>query len=109
MARHWGLALSLSLISGWPAIAAAHPVTVDGSAADWFGVAGNGFNVGRVARRPGDLGEFFWVDEAADTRTDLSGGGPETGTDILSVRATATPTALCMLIQSGASMLPGAV
>jgi hypothetical protein len=48
--------------------AAAHPIVVDGSAADWRGVTGIIPDLGRIARDSVGGGEFVWRDAVGDQR-----------------------------------------
>jgi len=88
--RHTGKALiaalallPLSLLS--PRSAAAHSVTVDGSASDWWGVLPPVANLGRISRNSARQGEFVWFDASNDTRTPLSSAG----LDLTAIRVTA--------------------
>ncbi len=48
--------------------AAAHTITVDGSASDWLGVTGPIADLGRIARDSVDGGEYVWRDAIGDAR-----------------------------------------
>src|SRR6266498_5059910 len=51
--------------------ASAHPVTVDGSAADWFPDQPPYANFGEIFRNGSGEGEYVWRDLADDYRMDL--------------------------------------
>ncbi len=75
--------------------ALAHPVTVDGSAAEWFTREATSDNLGIIARNATNQGEYVWRDAAADTRTDLA--ATETIADLTRVRVTGNATGLSFL------------
>lgn len=51
-----------------PAPGAAHTISLDGSATEWFAVTAPAAGFGRVARRPDGAGEYAWSDPAGDQR-----------------------------------------
>ncbi len=80
-----------------PGVAAAHPVTVDGSAAEWLTRLPNAGNVGLVARNAQGFGEYIWRDALADTRTDVS--TPEIVADIAAFQVTGDATGVGFLLR----------
>ena len=91
-------ALAVALVLAHAGVSKAHPITLDGSDADWIATAPIGFNVARVQRDASGRGEWIWVDEDDDARTDLAGGGAEDA-DLREVRVTATATTLTFLVR----------
>ncbi|MBI5533943.1 MAG: lamin tail domain-containing protein [Deltaproteobacteria bacterium] len=81
----------------------AHPVTVDGSAADWLARAPNADNLGLIARDAAKAGEYVWRDVANDARTDIA--SPEIIAEMTGVQITGTPTGFAVLIRN----VPGAI
>lgn len=77
--------------------AQAHPVTVDGDAAEWLTRAANADNLGLVARTAVGAGEYVWRDAAADTRTDLA--TPEVVADIAAFQVTGDAQNLYFLLR----------
>ncbi|TAK18990.1 MAG: hypothetical protein EPO40_35555 [Myxococcaceae bacterium] len=96
-------ALSVSALTG---AALAHPVTVDGSAADWSSRVPTADNLGLVARNASSAGEYVWLDNAADARTDLA--TPENDANITRVQYTGTATGLAILVRLAATAPSGA-
>lgn len=84
------LALALALL---PSPSEAHGVQVDGSASEWFGTVASLPNVGRIARRAGDAGEYVWRDAAGDARSPLPGRPG----DLLELRVTGDHTRLYVM------------
>lgn len=80
-----------------PGIAAAHPVTVDGSAAEWLTRQPTAGNLGLVARNAMGQGEYIWRDALADTRTDLA--TPEVVADIAAFQVTGDATGVSFLLR----------
>ncbi|MCM2334072.1 MAG: hypothetical protein NDI82_08990, partial [Anaeromyxobacteraceae bacterium] len=104
----WLLAVLLA-VALQPGAARAHPVTVDGSAAEW-GWRDAGFpSSSQVRRTPGGAGELIWVDAIGDARTDLA--SPEWDADILSFEVTGDAANLYLLVRRPTFMeyLPGVV
>ncbi|MFZ5441285.1 MAG: hypothetical protein ACOZQL_14855, partial [Myxococcota bacterium] len=85
-------------------LALAHPVTVDGSPAEWSARTPNADNLGLVVRDANGRGEWVWRDALADTRTDLS--MPEVVADIASFQVTGDATGVFFLLRRtpGASL-----
>ncbi len=77
--------------------AAAHPVTVDGSPAEWSTRSPNADTLGIVARDAAGSGELIWRDALADTRTDLS--TPEVVGEIAAFQVTGTATGVAFLVR----------
>jgi len=96
-------ALGVSALAG---TALAHPVTVDGSAADWSSRVPTADNLGLVARNASSAGEYVWLDNAADARTDLA--TPENDANITRVQYTGTPTGLAILVRLASTAPSGA-
>ncbi len=63
--------LVMALSFGLSSVAHAHPVTIDGDAADWFATA-EGTDLGRVVRNAAQNGELVWTDATGDERTDFA-------------------------------------
>jgi len=83
--RGWSAALVLlCAVSIAPHEARAHPVVVDGSAAEWFGTPTAQADLGRIARRADGAGEYVWRDAAGDAR----GAWPSRPCDLLALRVT---------------------
>lgn len=80
-----------------PNAAEAHPVTVDGSAAEWLTRLPNADNLGLVARNAAGQGEYIWRDALADTRTDLA--TPEVVADIAAFQVTGDATGVGFLLR----------
>ncbi|MEZ4410052.1 MAG: lamin tail domain-containing protein [Polyangiales bacterium] len=85
-------------LAAWLAAApsSAHPVTVDGSAADWLTREATGDNLAVIARNTSRQGEYVWRDASGDTRTDLA--TPEGAADLTRVRVTGDATGLSFLV-----------
>ncbi|MDO9022945.1 MAG: lamin tail domain-containing protein [Deltaproteobacteria bacterium] len=96
-------ALGVTALSG---AALAHPVTVDGSAAEWSARVPTADNLGLVARTASSTGEYVWLDNAADARTDLA--APENDANITRVQYTGTPAGLAILVRLAATTPSGA-
>ena len=96
----WALALvSLTLC----APAGAHPVTVDGSATDWFANQPPYANLGEIFRNGSGQGEYVWRDVTGDYRTDL---GPLPWVDLTEFRVTGTTSSLFFLIRTAGTSPP---
>ncbi len=78
-------------------VALAHPITVDGNAADWLTRLPNAENLGLIARNAAGQGEYIWRDAAADTRTDLA--TPEVIADIIAFQATGDANGVAFLLR----------
>jgi hypothetical protein len=78
--------------------AGAHPVTVDGSATDWWSRGAIADNLGIIARDATGGGEYIWRDAAGDARTDIA--SPETEADITRFQVTADTTSLYFLVRT---------
>ena len=88
--------LCITLIAG-SYLGRAHPITVDGSSAEWSTRTPNDVNTGLVVRNATDQGEYVWRDAAADERTIFA--TPDARVDIREVRYTATATELNALVK----------
>lgn len=80
-----------------PALAAAHPVTVDGAAGEWLVRLPNTDNLGLVARNAQGLGELIFRDALGDTRTDIA--TPEVVADITAFQVTGDATGVGFLVR----------
>ncbi|MCU0612615.1 MAG: hypothetical protein MUE60_12610, partial [Candidatus Eisenbacteria bacterium] len=78
------VAVGLALV---PMPCRAHPIVVDGSAADWPLVTAGQVNLGHVCRGAGPIGEYIWIDGVTDERTDFA--APDTRVDLVLFRVTA--------------------
>ena len=87
-------------------VARAHPITVDGSAAEWSTRAPAADNLGLVARNAAGEGEYVWLDNAADTRTDLA--TPESDANITRVQYTGTAAGLGIFVRLASAAPTGA-
>ncbi|MCA9611503.1 MAG: hypothetical protein KC586_01975, partial [Myxococcales bacterium] len=88
-----------ALVLGIGSSAYAHPVTVDGDAADWFAApVGSAVNVGRLQRDASGGGEIVFVDADDDVRNDLATGMANEIADLREVRVTADATNLYFLV-----------
>jgi hypothetical protein len=67
LSRSIRAASAIALLLG-PSICFAHPVTLDGSAAEWFATPAPTANLGRISRRAGGGGEYIWRDAIGDAR-----------------------------------------
>ena len=94
------IGLLLVTLAGPVLLARAHPVTVNGSSADWLARAPLFDNTGLIARSATDEGEYIWADRAGDERTDFA--SPDQRVDMTQVRFTATPTTLYALVKLAA-------
>lgn len=92
----FGLLLAGAALAA-PGVAAAHPVTVDGSAAEWLTRLPGADNLGLVARDAQGHGEYVWRDALADTRTDIA--TPEVVADIAAFRVTGDATGVGFLLR----------
>ncbi|APR82311.1 BNR repeat domain protein [Minicystis rosea] len=104
--------LAGSLIAGSillsSALAAAHPVTVDGEPTEWLTRAPNGPNLGLIARGANGSGEYIWRDATSDTRTDLL--TPEVVVDIAAFQVTGNAAGIGFLVRRlVGSLFPGPV
>ncbi len=97
-------ALCAAVLAG--GAARAHPVTVDGSAAEWSSRVPNADNLGLVARNASSEGEYVWLDNNADTRTDLA--SPENDANITRVQYTGTSAGLAVLVRLNSATPSGA-
>lgn len=89
------------LLLGWvvsvASVARAHPVTVDGDAADWLARVPADVNTAVVARGAGAEGELIWSDPRGDERTDFA--SPDGRVDLVAFATTADPTHLYFLVE----------
>ena len=92
--------LLLVTLAGPVLLARAHPVTVNGAAADWFARAPVFDNTGLIARTATEEGEYIWADRPGDERTDFA--SPDQRVDMTQVRFTATSTNLYALVKLAA-------
>ncbi|MBN1424715.1 lamin tail domain-containing protein [Candidatus Fermentibacteria bacterium] len=65
----------------------AHPIIVDANPVDWPLVTAAQGNLGHICRSAGPIGEYIWVDVAADERTDFA--APDSRVDLVEFRVTA--------------------
>ena len=72
--------------------ASAYTISVDADPSDWMSAPPFNINTGHVARTSSLEGEFVWLDNQADERTDFS--TPDTSVDIRQVRITSDPANL---------------
>jgi hypothetical protein len=77
--------------------AMAHAVTVDGDPADWTMAPPTGVNTGQLGRNAALQGEYVWLDQSADERTDFA--APDTRVDMTQLRVTADGTRLYFLVR----------
>jgi hypothetical protein len=63
----------------------AHPVTVDASSADWFGVTVSTADVAQISRDAAAHAEYVWNDASNDTRPEV---GDQPGLDLVQFRVT---------------------
>ena len=98
-----GLA-ALVLALGTVSVARAHPVVVDGDAAEWFATPLAGVNVGRLQRNAAGHGEIVLVDANDDARNDLATGMSGEIADLREVRLTADATNLYFLVTLDGTM-----
>jgi len=89
------LSALVGLVLAWHA-AQAHPVTVDGNAADWTLALPPVDNLGHIARNSQGEGEYVWRDAAGDERTDFPDSG---NADILQFRVTLDDQYLYFLVE----------
>jgi MYXO-CTERM domain-containing protein len=95
-ARLIGFLLAGAALAG-PSGALAHPVTVDGSTAEWLTRLPNANNLGIIARNAAGVGEYIWRDPAADTRTDIA--MPEAAADIIAFQVTGDANGIGFLLR----------
>ena len=89
--------LLLALLAGTTYFASAHPITVDGTSADWFNRSPLADDSGLVARNNLEQGEYTWRDRALDERTAFL--SPDPRVDITAVRYSGTATDLNLLVK----------
>jgi hypothetical protein len=92
--------LALIALAGPVLLASAHPVTVNGSSADWQARAPAFENTGIVTRNAAEDGEYNWSDRAQDERIDFA--SPDPRVDMTNVRFTADATNLYGLVKLAA-------
>jgi hypothetical protein len=91
--KRWlALVVALAALALGARLALAHSVAVDGDLADWTMVAPPNPNTGHIDRDTNLQGEYVWLDNPGDERTDF--GSPDTGVDFLGFRVTADETYL---------------
>jgi MYXO-CTERM domain-containing protein len=89
-----------------PGSVSAHGVTVDGRADDWSTRVATADNLALIARNAASEGEYIWLDNTNDTRTDFA--TPESDADITRVQYTGTATGLAIMVRLSAATPTGA-
>ncbi len=95
--RVWIALVSLCSAAAFgPAVptASAHPVTVDGSSADWAGVPVASADIAQLSRDAAGHAEYVWRDATNDTRAEA---GNDAGLDLTQFRVTADTQRLYFL------------
>ncbi len=94
--RLFSFLLGLTLFGG---MSQAHPIVVDGQAADWWAPTPGADNTGELFRNSAGEGEYVWKDQAGDERTNFA--SPDTLIDLTEVRITADVVNLYILVKVG--------
>jgi hypothetical protein len=90
----FALAVVIAALPLGATLAVAHSVAVDGDPTDWTVVAPPNLNTGHIDRDVELQGEYVWLDNPGDERTDF-GSPDDPSIDLLEFRVTADDTYLC--------------